>query len=212
MLNKDFEILIEHRKNYVMSLKENNFDLDSILAGLYNDPSHFIYEILQDAEDEGAKKIKYELLEDRLDVYHDGKEFDLADIDGVTGIGISKKKDDLTAIGKYGVGFKSVFAVTETPYIYSGDYNIKIEDFVIPSLVSNQRIEDTLIRLPFHHKIRTKKEIFTLVSNKLENIGMKIMLFLKNIEEIQWKTINSSGHYLKGRVVARALKCSTAIT
>ncbi|OGW47048.1 MAG: hypothetical protein A2Y66_07715 [Nitrospirae bacterium RBG_13_41_22] len=196
--NKEFEKLIEKRKDWVRASKENKFDFDSLLAGLYNDPSHFIYEILQNAEDEGAKEVRFELFEDRLDVYHNGKDFDLEDIDGVTGIGISKKKDDLTSIGKFGVGFKSVFAITETPYIFSGEYNIKIEDFVIPSEVSNkEQINGTLIRLPFNHKLRSPKEVFTLVSKKLENIGLKTMLFLKNIEEIKWQTPSTSGHCLK---------------
>src|SRR4030042_6960352 len=196
--NKEFEKLIEKRKDWVRASKENKFDFDSLLAGLYNDPSHFIYEILQNAEDEGAKEVRFELFEDRLDVYHNGKDFDLEDIDGVTGIGISKKKDDLTSIGKFGVGFKSVFAVTETPYIFSGEYNIKIEDFVIPSEVSNkEQINGTLVRLPFNHKLRSPKEVFTLVSKKLENIGLKTMLFLKNIEEIKWQTPSTSGHCLK---------------
>jgi hypothetical protein len=196
---KEFEKLIEKRKDWVRSSKENKFDFDSILAGLYNDPSHFIYEILQNAEDEGAKEVRFELFEDRLDVYHNGKDFDLEDIDGVTGIGISKKKDDLTSIGKFGVGFKSVFAVTETPYIFSGEYRIKIEDFVIPSVVAsnNEQVNGTLIRLPFNHKLRSLKEVFTLIAIKLENIGLRTLLFLKNIEEIKWQTSSSSGHYLK---------------
>jgi hypothetical protein len=37
-------------------LKRHNFDFNTILAGLYADPSHFIYELLQNAEDEGAKQ------------------------------------------------------------------------------------------------------------------------------------------------------------
>jgi len=198
MANKEFKRLIEKRKDWVRSSKENKFNFDSILAGLYNDPSHFIYEILQNAEDEGAKEVRFELLEDRLDVYHNGKDFDLEDIDGVTGIGISKKKDDLNLIGKFGVGFKSVFAVTETPYIFSGEYKIKIEDFVTPSVVSNSdKINATLVRLPFNHKFRSSEEVFMLIAKKIENIGLRTLLFLKNIEEIKWQTPSSSGHYLK---------------
>ena len=204
MANDEFERLIEKRKDWVRSSKENQFDFDSILAGLYSDPSHFIYEILQNAEDaknekiKGAKKVRFELFEDRLDIYHNGANFDYKDIDGVTGIGISKKKDDLTSIGKFGVGFKSVFAVTETPYIFSGEYRIKIEDFVVPSAVSNnEQVNETLIRLPFNHTSRSPKEVFTLISKKLENIGLKTLLFLKNIEEIKWQTPSSSGQCSK---------------
>jgi len=200
-MNSEFLNLIKKRKEWVESSKKNKFDFDSILAGLYNDPSHFIYEILQNAEDAHAKEVRFEIFEDRLDIYHDGNDFDIEDIDGVTGIGISRKKDDLTSIGKFGVGFKSVFAITETPYIFSGEYRIKIEDFVIPSVVnSNEQVERTLIRLPFNHKLRHQEEIFALVSKKLENIGLKTLLFLKNIKGIKWQihTSNSfSGHYSK---------------
>ena len=198
MANKEFERLIEKRKDWVRSSKQNKFDFDSILAGSYDDPSHFIYEILQNAEDEGAKKVRFKLFENKLDVYHNGKDFDLNDIDGVTGIGISKKKEDLTSIGKFGVGFKSVFAITETPYIFSGEYKIKIEDFVVPSVVSdNEQISGTLIRFPFNHKLQLQKECFLLITKKLKNIGLRTLLFLKNIKEINWQTPSISGYYSK---------------
>lgn len=198
MTDKDFERLIEKRKGWVKSSQENSFDFDSILAGLYNDPSHFIYEILQNAEDASAKTVHFKLFEDRLDICHNGRDFDFKDIEGVTGIGISTKKSDFTAIGKFGVGFKSVFAVTGTPYISSGKYNIKIEDFVVPiETTINDRAKGTLIRLPFNHKTRSSHDVFMLISQKLENLGFKTLLFLKNIEEIKWQMPSSSGHYLK---------------
>jgi hypothetical protein len=198
------EKLIEKRKQWVRFSRENNFDFDSILAGQYSDPSHFIYELLQNAEDENAKQVNIKLFEDRLDFYHNGKPFDLKDIDGVTGIGISKKKDDLNMIGKFGLGFKSVFAVTQTPYIFSGEYKIKITDFVIPEPIQDDSItlnqNETLIRIPFNHKYRSQQEVFELVHNRLQNLGLKTLLFLKNIEEIKWQSPHSKGHYLKEKI------------
>ncbi|MDD3538923.1 MAG: hypothetical protein PHQ06_02020 [Atribacterota bacterium] len=205
-MNFKFSKLMENRKQWVETTRENKFDFESILAGLYSDPSHFIYELLQNAEDEGAKEIRFELCEDRLDVYHNGKDFDLQDIDGVTGIGISKKKEDLNLIGKFGVGFKSVFAVTQSPYIFSGEYSIKIEKFVIPTPIPKPldisgtiHRNETLIRIPFNHEDRSRDEIFALISKRLENLGLKTFLFLENIEQIEWQTPSSSsiGNYLK---------------
>lgn len=198
MPNESFAKLIEESKEWVRLSKSRGYDFDSILAGLHNDPSHFIYEMLQNAEDEEAKEVRFELFEDRLDIYHDGKPFDFEDIKGVTGIGISTKKGMPGAIGKFGVGFKSVFAITETPYVFSGEYKIKIDDFVIPSVVDdNCQISETLIRLPFNHSKRTKEKVYHLVSEKLRHLGLKTLLFLKNIKEIQWKSPSESGHYLK---------------
>jgi hypothetical protein len=60
-----------------------------------------------------------------------------------------------------------------------------------------EQVNGTLIRLPFNHKLRSSREVFTLIYKKLENIGLKTLLFLKNIEEIKWQTPSSNGHYLK---------------
>lgn len=193
----NFERLIAIRQQWVKISEENNFDFDSILAGIYNDPSHFVYEVLQNAEDAGAKEISFSLFKDRLEIFHDGKDFDFNNVDGITGIGISTKKEDLNAIGKFGVGFKSVFAVTKTPTIHSGSYHFKIEDFVIPSAIENDGSKQTQIILPFNHPSRTNEEVFVIVSRKLESIGLKTLLFLKNLEEIKWQTPEKSGHYFK---------------
>ncbi|MBN2423550.1 MAG: DUF3883 domain-containing protein [Calditrichaceae bacterium] len=197
MDNEKFNKLITKRQRWVQSSKENNFDFDSILAGIYNDPSHFIYEILQNAEDANATEISFNLFNDSLEIEHNGKKFDFKDVDGITGIGISTKRDDINSIGKFGVGFKSVFAITQTPVIHSGDFHFEIKDFVIPSLIDNNGITETLIVLPFNHPSRTKDEVFEIVGKKLESIGLKTLLFLKNVKEIKWQTPGKNGHYYK---------------
>lgn len=197
METENFEKLIAKRQKWVQSSKENNFDFDSILAGIYNDPSHFIYEILQNAEDAKATEISFTLFLDRLEIEHNGKKFDFKDVDGITGIGISTKKDDINSIGKFGVGFKSVFAITQTPVIHSGDFHFEIKDFVVPSIIDNNGITETLIVLPFNHPSRSKNEVFEIVSKKLESLGLKTLLFLKNVREIKWQTPKKSGHYYK---------------
>ena len=197
MLLPEFQRLAEKRQNWVKASKENNFNFEGILTGLYNDPSHFVYEILQNAEDAGATKVTFELLEDRLEIYHDGEDFDFRDVEGVTGFGTSKKKDDINAIGKFGVGFKSVFAITQSPIIRSGEYHFKIDEFVVPTALNKEQIDATKIVLPFEHKIRSRDDIFKLVNDKIEDIGLKSLLFLRNIEEVKWKSPRNSGHYLK---------------
>lgn len=193
----ELDELIKKRQQWIKSSKENNFDFDNILAGIYNDPSHFIYEILQNAEDANATEISFNLYDDRLEIIHNGKNFDYRDVDGITGIGISTKKDDINSIGKFGVGFKAVFAITKTPIIHSGIFHFRIEDFVVPSLIDKYEISNTLIVLQFNHPSRTKEEVVEIVSKKLEKIGLKILLFLKNIKEIKWQTPVKNGHYYK---------------
>ena len=86
---------------------------------LYTDKSHFVYELLQNAEDCGASKIKFFQYEDRLEVVHDGRPFSLNNLQGLCDIGKSDKINDLNQIGEFGVGFKSVFGICEIVKLFS---------------------------------------------------------------------------------------------
>ncbi|MCY4313305.1 MAG: ATP-binding protein, partial [Gammaproteobacteria bacterium] len=81
-----------------------------ILSQLYSDRTHFIYELLQNAEDAGATHVKITLHRNRLEVLHDGKIFDEADVEGICGVGKGTKSEESTKIGKFVIGFKSVYA------------------------------------------------------------------------------------------------------
>jgi hypothetical protein len=185
-VQNEFNKLIDKRKRWVCVTQENGFDIEGILAGLYDDPSHFIFELLQNAEDESANTISFYLFNDRLEIHHNGEDFDFKDVDAITGIGKSTKKDELNKIGKFGVGFKSVFAITENPEIYSGEYAFRVNNFVVPEKLNNSLKSRTKIVLPFDHRIRGTKEVFNLVADRLKNIGEITLLFLENIQEINW--------------------------
>src|SRR5947209_1476089 len=77
-----------------------------LLGQLYSERTHFIFELIQNAEDAGATELAFELSGDRLELRHDGRPFTEADVRGVCGVGTSAKSGDLTAIGKFGIGFK----------------------------------------------------------------------------------------------------------
>src|SRR5690349_15724854 len=75
-----------------------------LLADRYDDRTHFIYELLQNAEDAlakprrwaGKRSVQFHLGWSALQVSHFGRPFDEADVRGVCGIAESTK--DLTAI------------------------------------------------------------------------------------------------------------------
>src|SRR6266568_3190869 len=90
-----------------------------LLGQLYSDRTHFIFELVQNAEDAGASELAFELFDDRLEVRHNGRPFTEADVRGICGIANSAKSGDLTAIGAFGIGFKSVYAYTQTPSVHS---------------------------------------------------------------------------------------------
>ena len=99
-----------------------------IIINQYSDRTHFIYEILQNAEDAGATYIRFILHKDRFEVFHNGRPFNEKDIIGVCGIADGTKEDG-TRIGHFGIGFKAVYGYTSTPEIYSGKYSFRIKDY-----------------------------------------------------------------------------------
>ena len=193
----NFDELYTKRKNYVDVARENNFEegLQNLLTELYPDNAHFIYELLQNAEDAGAGKILFELKKDQLLFYHDGSRvFDNADIDSITSIGNSTKKDDVNKIGKFGVGFKAVFAYTTKPQIHSGDVSFEIEDLFVPKQIESIEINEpytTLISFPFNHPNKSKKKAYQEVKNHLDNLSDGTLMFLQNISSISWVVNNS---------------------
>lgn len=177
-----------------------------LLAHLYSDRTHFIYEILQNAEDAGARankpvRVSFHLLKDRLEIRHNGKLFDEADVRGICGLVEGTKKDDLTQIGKFGIGFKSVYAYTNTPQIHSGEEAFCIENYVQPHSIERMTVlnaEETLFIFPFDHDEVSSEESFNEISKRLCEIGAKTLLFLNYIEEIAWHIDGQgSGTYVR---------------
>ena len=191
MNTKEFKELVEKRKVWVECTKANKFDFE-LLSSLYRDPSHFIYELLQNAEDAGAESISFNLYKDNLEIFHDAKnDFNFKDVEAVTGYGIRTK---INKIGEFGIGFKSVYGITKSPIIESGPYHFQISDFVIPNPLKLKNNSGTRITLPFDDPSR-KDEIYKLVENKLQDIDLKTLLFLTNIKEIKWKIPTQTGIY-----------------
>ena len=59
----------------------------------YSDSTHFIYEILQNADDYGAKEVFFKLLETELWIEHDGEPFTEENVKAITYFGQSTSKD-----------------------------------------------------------------------------------------------------------------------
>lgn len=160
----------------------------------YSDQAHFIYEIIQNADDAGATQAKFILKEDRLIFIHNGtrhfsisdvenerddrKNGILGDLNAITSVGQSNKIDP-AKIGKFGMGFKSVFQYTNTPYIYDPNFKLKIVDYMIPEWKDedypDRNNDDTVFIFPFDRidTPQAKNEIY----EKLRNLVFPILFF-----------------------------------
>lgn len=183
-----FEELAAQRRRGVDVLRENGWEAGfrKLLADLYPDNAHFVYELLQNAEDAGAREVTFTLRTEGLSFEHDGTRlFDISDIESITGISQSTKVEDQTSIGKFGVGFKAVFSYTQTPVIHSGEHSFAIRDLFVPSSVEpDTRPGLTTFWFPFDRSEKPAERASAELTKALREISRSTLLFLKNIRMI----------------------------
>ena len=190
--------LSEKRKKWVETTRENDFEdgIKRFLTDLYPDNAHFIYELLQNAEDAKASEVQFVLNTDSIEFEHNGSQlFSISDVESITSIGNSPKKDDPTSIGKFGVGFKAVFAYTSTPEIKSGEYHFRIRDLVVPETegLSPRTLDEnrTHFLFPFNNPQKPAEKACAEIEKSLRQLDEGALLFLKNIRKIEYRLPDS---------------------
>lgn len=174
-----------------------------LLADRYDDRTHFIFELLQNAEDalgrrgawSGPRRVDFKLAADRLTLSHFGRPFDEADVRGICGIAESTK--DRHSIGRFGIGFKSVYTFTDCPEIHSGDEDFCVENYVQPRVAGRieRAADETLIILPLKADDKTAQQE---IRDGFKRLGPSALLFLRHIDEINWYVEGgSSGVYIR---------------
>ncbi|GIX62337.1 DNA gyrase B [Babesia caballi] len=118
---KTLKVLANQRKRIARSIKRLSEDL-------YNTRIHLQLELLQNADDNEydveCPEIAFLLASEGVVVINNERGFreqdvrSLCDIGKTTKVGGSERK-----IGKFGIGFKSVFLVTDSPHVFSNGYH-----------------------------------------------------------------------------------------
>lgn len=213
-----FRKLSEDRSESAKMLEKASMrGLKKSVVEKYSDQAHFIYELIQNADDVGATAASFVLNKDKLVFIHNGtrhfsvsdlekEEEDslsgtLGDLNAITSIANSNKTS--ASIGKFGVGFKAVFQYTTTPYIYDPGIAFKIENFIVPVLIENdfknRKKDETAFVFPFDHPDRDADEAYDDIRHKLKRLVFPT-LFLKNLKKITYRIGIQTGVYEK-RVV-----------
>lgn len=205
-----FTELYNDRQSFVEISRKNDFEhgIWQSTVDKYAEPDHFVYELLQNAEDQEATEVTFELLKERLIFYHNGDPsgmgnlFSRDDVRNITGIGNSSKPEQANKIGRFGIGFKSVFVITERPEIYSRldnkPFAFAIENLVVPVALDVQEPDSgqklTRFVLPF--RADRASEMHAIIEAKLRSLGADTLLFLEHLTSIAWKTETEYGTYL----------------
>lgn len=189
----------------------------------YSDNAHFVYELLQNADDAGATEASF-TLSYGVGIFfeHNGtKHFTISNpntseddqrngrlgcVNAISAIGQSAKIVEEgvgNQIGKFGIGFKSVFRYTDTPKIYDDNVCFELRDRIVPCLIEDvpnlRKPGRTLFILHF----RPQADVLT-VSKEIEDSILKLrspLLFLNNLKCISCQSVQ--GKVQRGRSVYR---------
>lgn len=173
---------------------------------LYSKETHFILELIQNAEDnlygEGVRPDLSFILRKQdftstpgasgvLVVVNNERGFRHEDVEALCAIGESTKNKREGYIGEKGIGFKSVFVVSRRPHLFSAGYQFRFDEepdpdtgfgYIVPTWIEHIPLEvekytgRTCIVLPL------KPGKWEEVRRELEGIAPETLLFLSKLE------------------------------
>ena len=182
----------------------------SRLVQLYTDKVHFIFELLQNAEDAEATKIQFVMHEDCLEVIHDGNPFTESNLRALCDVGMSDKLTEINKIGQFGIGFKSVFTISDKLDLFSSPNRVKrysgkgypefavhIHDFVqleerqfnhleIPEGYTTKFIFYYSVG-QIHSSFDDIAELKDKLAARLQSLDSTTLLFMHNLQEISFE-------------------------
>lgn len=152
-----------------------------------DDAAHVIPELLQNADDVGGDctKAVIRLRDEELVIENDGARMSETEVKAL-GEFAESTKHDLSQIGHFGIGFKTVFSVTDRPHIDSGYTSLEYTeaDPEIPQAAfdgTEAEFEGTRVRLPFSEDISdTRLEELQSQLNAID----RLLPFLNNLQTI----------------------------
>ncbi|KKL28274.1 hypothetical protein LCGC14_2376780 [marine sediment metagenome] len=177
---------------------------------LYSNQWHFFFELLQNAVDAGSEEVlvKRKMIEDEwcLLIANKGKKFSPMDVWGIASIkqGMKSSKE----IGYFGIGFKSVQEICDSPIIISTPFQFRLnfgqrkrEDYVewnLNKIYSNVFSIEQLRYNNYFIFDEIKTEEYTGFEEKvIKTIDPMFMMFLTPLKEILFSFENLEDKALK---------------
>lgn len=172
----------------------------------YSDEAHFINELLQNSDDALATVVNIRLYPDRIEYSHNGTvAFSISDPDkegsgeerghlnAITSIGASTKGGG-NAIGKFGIGFKSVFRYTECPHIEDDNFCFEIHDYIVPIKAERGKFHRGKGETTFYMPLKDAGKDYPDILRKLKKL-YRPLLFLSHLQKIHWEAEGKEGNY-----------------
>ncbi|CAJ1939132.1 unnamed protein product [Sphenostylis stenocarpa] len=185
---------------------------------LYSQDSHFILELVQNADDNNYPEnveptLTFILRDSGIVVLNNERGFSVQNMRALCDVGNSTKKGSNAGyIGKKGIGFKSVFRVTDAPEIHSNGFHVKFDisegqiGFVLPTVIppcdigvlrrmasTDTRLYDdsswnTCILLPFRSHLSEGMALNSVLT-MFSDLHPSLLLFLHRLKCIKLRNM-----------------------
>ena len=205
--NADKKKVVNEIRKEIEASKETHIWSDYVNAlklisqVVFTRSSGFILELIQNAEDAGLGLknrgiFEIKINKERVKVTHNGRPFSESDVKAICGIR-SSKKPEMGTLGYLGIGFKSVFKVTDRPEIYSNGFQFKFDRnhpdwkdpsktpwHVIPILIDqpSETVDSdrTTFIIPFR-----EETYYPSLLQEIKQLRTELYLFLRWLKKIE---------------------------
>ncbi|KAL8930621.1 MAG: hypothetical protein Q9208_000492 [Pyrenodesmia sp. 3 TL-2023] len=189
------------RRQLADSIKITGLTSSSVVDNLYSKETRFLYELIQNAEDNSYSTaiangeepfLAFKLYPDRIIIDSNEDGFSESNIRAICSVGNSTKKHSAGYIGEKGIGFKSVFKVAQKVHIHSGPFSFAFSH-------TREEDDDGLGMItPYYedakelpHGVRTRMTLTLLDSTKFEDRAAEFhdvpdtfLMFLTRLERL----------------------------
>lgn len=181
---------------------------------------HFVLELIQNADDNRYEEncnleptLVFLIENDCVTLFNNENGFNETNISAICDVKASTKgKHQRGYIGRKGIGFKSVFTVTDKPEIHSNNFHVNFDlknghiGYILPNWISNtdqinkvlslknfisQKLNkervgnlNTIIRLPLKSKSEQQRHKSSLLTNNFNDIKPYLLLFLNRLQNL----------------------------
>lgn len=187
-----------------------------VSSDLNRKPETFIFELIQNADDypdSGKNKvnIRFQLEGDYILVTHNGLPFSDGNVNAICDADSGNKQFDPDKIGYKGIGFKSIFKLSNYVIVHSGSYSFRFDENFhrqkgidtvwqlipiwtpineMPIEVQNNAF--TSPNVAFCIKLKKGKVTFDELERVFETVFIdeRVLLFLRNVKSISFSGIN----------------------
>ncbi|XP_054612764.1 uncharacterized protein wu:fj29h11 isoform X2 [Dunckerocampus dactyliophorus] len=177
--------------------------LDRLSTELYSKDTHFVLELIQNADDNSYPSdagvlpaLAFVVERDCITVLNNETGFQATNIRAICDVGRSTKgKHKYGYIGQKGIGFKSVFKVTDRPEIHSNGFHLFFDKtcgpmgYILPHWTNDERPLDPQLNDKFQHSWTTKiclplRSESHQTRNLFHDVHPSLLLFLHRLRSI----------------------------